>query len=110
MLTYLKRQIQQLSLTIKDHLFPMFFYKLEKKCSTLKTLSHKHHLLLTSSSHHRFRLLSLLHLPKKMILMTLLPFRQVNSQLQRHNAYTITPLCPFFVASVLSSHHRHHNQ
>ena len=63
----------------------------KKKCPLSKALSHQHHLRLTSTSHHRFRLLSL-HLSKMMILMTLLPIRQkLNSQAQRHNAYTITP-------------------
>ena len=70
----------------------MFFHKVEKKkCPLSKALSHQHHLRLTSTSHHRFRLLSL-HLSKMMILMTLLPIRQkLNSQAQRHNTYTITP-------------------
>ena len=86
----------------------------EEKCPLLKTLSHQHHLRLTSSNHHRFRLLSLLRLPKKMILMTLLLFLQkVSSQTQRHNAYTITPLHLLVVGIVLSTYHRshrHHHQ
>jgi hypothetical protein len=64
----------------------------ETKSVHYRTLNHQHHLRLTLSSHHRFHLLSFLHTPKVMTLMTLLPFRQkVNSQTQRRNAY-ITPL------------------
>ena len=88
----------------------MFFHKLEKKkkCSLSKNLSHQNHLCLTSSSHNRFRLLSLLHLPK-MILITVVPFRlKVNSQLQRHNAYTINPLQFLMVVNALLSNHSHH--
>ena len=47
---------------------------------------------------------------KMMILMTLLPFCQkVNSQVQCHNAYTITPLHLLNVGTVLSSYHHHHH-
>jgi len=105
MFNELKRPKQQLPIM-------MFFHKVEeKKCPLSKTLSHQHHLHLTSSSHHCFRLLSILHLLKKMILMTLLPFHQkVNSQAQHHNAYTITPLHLLNIGIVLSSyHHRHHH-
>jgi hypothetical protein len=78
MFNELKRQKQQLPIT-------MLFHKVEKNCPLSKTVSHQHHLRLTSSCNHRFRLTSLLHLPKKMVLMTLLPFRQtVSSQGQRH--------------------------
>jgi hypothetical protein len=105
MFNELKRQKQHLPITI-------FFHRMEKKKGPLKTtLSHQHQVRLTSSSHHRFRLLSLLHLPKKMIFLTLLPFRQkVNSQSQRHNAYSIIPLYLLIVVFVLSSYHRHHHQ
>jgi hypothetical protein len=89
----------------------MFLHKVKKKkCPPSKILSHQHHLCLTSSSHHRFHLLSLLHLPKKMILITLLPFRQkINSQAQRHNAYTIAALHLLIAGIVLSSYHHHHH-
>jgi hypothetical protein len=88
----------------------MFFHKMEKKkCSLSKTLSHQHHLRLTSSRNYSFRLISLLHFPKHMVLMTLLPFRQkANSQAQRHNAYNITTLQLLIVGIVLSSYHRRH--
>ena len=67
MFNELKRQKQQLPII-------MFFHKVEnKKCPLSKTLSH---LLLTSSSHHIFCLLSLLHFAMMMILITLLLFRQ----------------------------------
>lgn len=61
----LKRQKQQLPIMI-------LFQKVEKNCPLSKTLSHQHHLRLTSSCNNCFRLISLLHLPKKMVLMTLL--------------------------------------
>ena len=60
MFNELKRQKQKLPIK-------MFLHKVEKKKSPLsKSLSHQYHLRLTSSSHHPFRLFSLLHLPKKM--------------------------------------------
>ena len=98
MFNELKRQKQQLPIT-------MFFHKVEKKkCLLSKTLGHQHHLRQTSFSHHRFHLLRLLHLPKKMIWMTLPPFRQkVNRQSKRHNYYTITPLHLLIVVIVPSS-------
>jgi len=96
MFNVLKRQKLQLPIT-------MLFHKVEKNCPLSKTVSHQHHLRLTSSCNHRFRLISLLHLPKKMVLMTLLPFRQtVSRQAQRHNAYTVTTLHLFIVGIVLS--------
>ena len=59
---------------------------------------------MTSSSHNRFRLFSLLHLPKRMIPMTLLPFRQkINGQAHRHNSYTFTPLHLIIISILLSS-------
>ena len=93
----LKRQKRQLPLT-------MFFHKVEKK------KGHYWRLLainIICAWRHRCHLLCLLHLPKMMILMTLLPFRQkVNIQAQRHNAYTINPLHLLIVGIMLSSYHR----
>jgi hypothetical protein len=61
------------------------------KMSTIEDPSHQQHLQLTSSSHYRFRFLDFLQLPKKMILMALLPLGQkVNSQSQRLNDFSIT--------------------
>ena len=95
MFNELKRQKQQLPIT-------MFFHKVKKiKASTIIDPQPS-----TSSSHLRFRLLSLLHLLKKTILMNLLPLHQkVNGQAQRHNAYTNTPLHPLIIGIVLSSYH-----
>ena len=103
MFNELKREKHQLPIK-------MLFHKVEKKktCPLSKTLSHQHHVRLRSASHHRFRLLSFLHLPK-MILMTPLLFRQkVNSQAQSDNVYTIIPLHLLVVGIVISSYHRSH--
>ena len=93
----LKRQKQQLSIT-------MFIHKVKKKNVHYRRPSAiKDHLRLTSSSRHCFRLLSLLHLLQKIILMTLLPFRQkINSQAKSNNA------CTIIAGIVLSSYHRRH--
>jgi len=102
MFNELKRQKPQLPIM-------MFFHKVEKKkCPLSKTLSQQYHLSLTSSTHHCSRLLTLLQLPK-MILMTVLPFHQkIKSQSGRCNAYTITPIHLLIVVIVLSSYRRHH--
>ena len=95
----------------KQHLpIRLLFHKVKKKkCSLSKTLSHQNHLQLMLFSHHRFHLLSFFHLPKMMILMTLLPFHQkFNNQAQRHNAYTITTLHLLIIGIVLSSYHCRH--
>ena len=81
-------------------------------CSSARLRKHKCPLWKTLS-HHCFRLLTLLHLPKMMILMTLFLFCQkVSSQAQHHNAYTITPLHVLIVGIVLPSYdhcrRRHH--
>ena len=82
-----------------------------KICPLSKNLSPQNHLPLASSSHNRFRLLSLLNLPKKMILITILPFRQtIHVQSQRQNAYTVTPLHFLIVVIVISSYHLRHHQ
>ena len=89
----LKRQKQQLPITMSSTWWR------KNKCPLSKILSHQHHLCLTSSSHQCFSLHSLLHLLKKMILMTLLPFHQ-KVNIANHTVTMSTP-SSHFISSLL---------
>jgi len=102
MFNELKRQKQQLPIT-------MFFHKVEKAVSTIEdpqpSTSFAPDVILQSSFSSDQPSPSYEEDGGD----TLFPFRQkVNSQAQRHNAYTMTPLHLLIVGIVLSSYHRRH--